>query len=390
MSHPDTAALIVAAGRGHRVGGDIPKQYAVLSGETLLRRAATTFVAHPAIDKVQVVIHPDDRALYDDAISGLNLAPPVMGGATRQESVFNGLGALEDSPPQQVLIHDAARPFATSDLIDRVLSALDDAPAAIAAVAVRDTLKRATTGLATIAETVPRDGLWQAQTPQGFGFAAILDAHKAAAGEALTDDAAVAERAGLSVALVTGLEENFKVTTAEDLARAGRVMEAKATTLTRIGSGFDVHRFAPHGTHVTLCGIEIAHERGLAGHSDADVALHAVVDALLGAIAAGDIGDHFPPSDDRWRGADSAMFVDHACDLVAAAGGAIVNVDVTLICQAPRIGPHRAAMRARLAEMLAVPVSRISVKATTTEGLGFTGRGEGIAAQATVAVAIAS
>ncbi len=389
MPNPGAVALIVAGGRGHRLGGELPKQYAVLAGQSLLRRTATTFLRHRAIDAVHVVIHADDYALYGEAMAGLDLPPPVTGGASRQDSVFNGLSALEASPPDRVLIHDAARPITPPVLIDRVLSALDDAPAAIAAVPVRDTLKRAATDHPTIEATVARDGLWQAQTPQGFIFDAILAAHKAAAGQSLSDDAAVAERAGLTVTLVAGSEDNFKVTTADDMARAQRLVAAHTPTQTRIGSGFDVHRFATDGSHVRLCGLEIAHDHGLAGHSDADVALHAVVDALLGAIAAGDIGDHFPPGDARWRDADSALFVDHACDLVAQAGGTIVNIDLTLICQAPRIAPHRAAMRARLASLLGISEARISVKATTTENLGFTGRGEGIAAQASVAVAIA-
>ncbi|MFP6757026.1 MAG: bifunctional 2-C-methyl-D-erythritol 4-phosphate cytidylyltransferase/2-C-methyl-D-erythritol 2,4-cyclodiphosphate synthase [Alphaproteobacteria bacterium] len=389
MPNPGAVALIVAGGRGHRLGGDLPKQYAVLGGQSLLRRTATIFLRHRAIDAIQVVIHADDYELYDEAMAELDLPPPVIGGASRQESVFSGLRALESSPPDRVLIHDAARPFTPPVLIDRVLSALDDAPAAIAAVPVRDTLKRAAIDQPTIEATVARDGLWQAQTPQGFIFDAILAAHNAVVGQSLTDDAAVAERAGLTVTLVAGSEDNFKVTTADDMARAQRLVAAHPPTQTRIGSGFDVHRFATGGSHVTLCGLEIAHDHGLTGHSDADVALHAVVDALLGAIAAGDIGDHFPPGDGRWRDADSALFVDHACDLVAKAGGTIVNIDLTLICQAPRIAPHRAAMRARHASLLGIAESRISVKATTTENLGFTGRGEGIAAQASVAVEIA-
>jgi 2-C-methyl-D-erythritol 4-phosphate cytidylyltransferase/2-C-methyl-D-erythritol 2,4-cyclodiphosphate synthase len=389
MPHHITVALIVAGGRGHRLGGDIPKQYALLAGRSLLRRTTTTFLDHHEIDAVHVVIHADDHELYGAAMAGLDLPPPVIGDASRQNSVYNGLSALESSPPDRVLIHDAARPFTPPGLIDRVLSALDDAPAAIAAVPVRDTLKRAAIDQPTIASTIARDGLWQAQTPQGFIFDAILAAHKAAVGHSLTDDAAVAERAGLTVTLVEGSADNFKVTTADDLARAERLVKANAAIQTRIGSGFDVHRFAADGTHVTLCGIEIAHDHGLAGHSDADVALHAVVDALLGAIAAGDIGDHFSADDAQWRGADSALFVDHACNMVAKAGATIINVDLTLICQAPKIAPYRAAMRARLAALLGISESRISVKATTTEGLGFTGRGEGIAAQASVAVAMA-
>jgi 2-C-methyl-D-erythritol 4-phosphate cytidylyltransferase/2-C-methyl-D-erythritol 2,4-cyclodiphosphate synthase len=371
------------------MGADVPKQYAMLAGQPLLRRTAATFVDHPGISSVRVVIHPDDRPLYDAAVDGLALEAPVIGGETRQDSVFNGLEAMRSPPPKRVLIHDAARPFTPPNLIDQVLAALDSGPAAIAAIPVRDTLKRAAAEQPVIEDTVSRERLWAAQTPQGFDYAAILNAHTEAVGKSLTDDAAVAEYAGLSVRLIPGVEENFKVTTQDDMARAERLLGMPDVPITRVGNGFDVHRFAPDGDHVMLCGVRLPANRSLAGHSDADVALHAVVDALLGAIAAGDIGDHFPPSDARWRGADSSVFVGHARDLVAQARATIVGIDVTLICEAPRIGPHRTEMRSKLSELLAIPVSRISVKATTTEGLGFAGRGEGIAAQATATVAMA-
>jgi 2-C-methyl-D-erythritol 4-phosphate cytidylyltransferase/2-C-methyl-D-erythritol 2,4-cyclodiphosphate synthase len=377
-----TVALIVAAGRGSRFGGAGPKQYAPLSGRPLLRHSLERFRDHPGISAVQAVIHADDRGLYAEAAAGLDLLPPAIGGATRQESVHRGLEHIASQGPERVLIHDAARPFVDNSMIDRVLAALTGAPGAIAALAVTDSLKRGING--RVAGTVPRDGLWRAQTPQGFRFAEILAAHRAAVGAEMTDDAAVAERAGLAVALVEGAAENVKITTAEDLIRAERWLAAHQDE-TRVGTGFDVHRFAP-GDHVMLCGVRIAHDAGLLGHSDADVGLHALTDAILGAIAAGDIGSHFPPGDARWHGAESAIFLRHAADLVAAHGGRIAHVDVTLICERPKVGPHRAAMTARIAEVLEIDTRRVSIKATTTEGLGFTGRGEGIAAQATATI----
>ena len=379
---PGNLALVVAAGRGHRLGGGTPKQYLPLAGLPLLRHSLAAFASHPRIDAVAAVIAADDRALYESAAAGLDLLPPIAGGATRQESVRNGLEALAAANPARVLIHDAARPFVDSTIIGRVLDALDRTPAAIAAVPVADTLKRAEKE--RIAATVERRDLWRAQTPQGFRFPAILEAHRAAAqGPELTDDAMVAERAGLAVTLVMGSEDNFKVTTAEDLKRAERF--AAALGEIRTGTGFDAHRFA-EGKSLWLCGIEIPFEKTLSGHSDADVGLHAATDALLGTIGAGDIGAHFPPSDPKWRGAASHRFLRFAADLIAQAGGTVVNLDITLICEQPRIGPHREAMVARVAEILGLPASRVSVKATTTEGMGFTGRGEGIAALAVAAV----
>jgi 2-C-methyl-D-erythritol 4-phosphate cytidylyltransferase/2-C-methyl-D-erythritol 2,4-cyclodiphosphate synthase len=283
-----------------------------------------------------------------------------------------------------VLIHDGARPFVAAAVIERVLAALADGPGAIAALPVVDTLKQADGG--RIAGTRDRSGLWGAQTPQGFRFAEILAAHRAAAGEDLTDDAAVAERAGLAVTLVEGSRENMKVTSQDDLAVAERWLRG-AQEETRVGQGFDVHAFGPGG-HVTLCGIRVPHDAGLVGHSDADVGLHALTDAILGALGAGDIGSHFPPSDPQWRGTDSGRFLVHARDLVAAQGGRLLHLDVTLICERPKIGPHRDAMVARIAGLLDLPAGRVNVKATTTEKLGFTGRGEGIAAQAVATIAL--
>jgi 2-C-methyl-D-erythritol 4-phosphate cytidylyltransferase/2-C-methyl-D-erythritol 2,4-cyclodiphosphate synthase len=373
-----TAALIVAAGRGSRFGGGLPKQYARLGGAAVLRRTIEAFIRHPHIAAVQAVIHADDAALYAQATAGLALPPPVQGGATRQASVRAGLEALASIRPARVLIHDGARPLVSAAAITRVVEALGSARAALPALPVVDTLKRAGEG-AIVAGTVERAGLWRAQTPQGFDFATILDAHRRFATLDLSDDTGLAEQAGIPVALVPGQEDNLKITTQDDLLRAERILAAAMET--RTGTGFDVHRFGD-GDAVTLCGVRIAHGRGLLGHSDADVGLHALTDAILGALAAEDIGAHFPPSDPRWRGADSGHFLAHAAELARARGGAIVHVDVTLICEAPRIGPHRAAMRARIAEILGIDVARCSVKATTTEGLGAFGRREGIGAQA--------
>ncbi|MTJ80740.1 MAG: bifunctional 2-C-methyl-D-erythritol 4-phosphate cytidylyltransferase/2-C-methyl-D-erythritol 2,4-cyclodiphosphate synthase [Telmatospirillum sp.] len=374
-------ALVVAAGRGSRFGGELPKQWCDLHGRPVLRHSLAAFAAHPGVDAVRVVIHPDDRAFYDRAAAGLNLGEPVAGGPTRQDSVRLGLEALEKDGCDIVLIHDGARPFVDAGVISRVIAALAAQPGAIPALPVHDTLKRADGGL--IGETVPRAGLYRAQTPQGFRFAPLLEAHRAVIGHELTDDAAVAESAGLTVALVPGSEDNVKITTREDLRRGEAKLAIPGDI--RVATGFDVHRFGP-GDHVTLCNVRIPHDAGLEGHSDADVALHALTDALLGCISAGDIGRHFPPTDPRWKGADSAIFLAHAGALIDGMGGEIVHVDLTVICERPKVGPHRAAMAARVAEILGIEEHRVSVKATTTEGLGFTGRREGIAAEAVATV----
>jgi 2-C-methyl-D-erythritol 4-phosphate cytidylyltransferase/2-C-methyl-D-erythritol 2,4-cyclodiphosphate synthase len=383
-----TVALIVAAGRGARFGGDIPKQYRALGGRAVLRHGVERMIAHPGIAGVRVVISPEDRAHYDAAVAGLELLAPVAGGATRQQSVRNGLESLAHLTPDTVLIHDAARPFLDAGIIDRVIEGLGRAPGAIAALPVVDTIKRAQDGtgpVPLIEATTSRERLWRAQTPQGFHFEAILAAHRAAVGTEYTDDAAVAEATGLAVELVMGSEENFKITTEGDLQRAERLLGGSREY--RSAGGYDVHRFAP-GDGIMLCGIRVPHNAALEGHSDADVGLHALTDALLGAIGAGDIGQHFPPSDPKWRGADSATFLAHAGELVAAKGGRITHLDVTIICERPKVGPHRAAMVERIAAILGLDKGRVSVKATTTEGLGFTGRAEGIAAQATATVAL--
>ena len=380
-------ALVVAGGRGSRLGAGTPKQYRLLAGTPVLRRAVAPFLAHPRVSAVRVVIHSDDAESYHQAVGDLPLLPPTPGGSTRQESVLRGLESLADSIPARVLIHDAARPFVTRDILDRVIGALDDRDGAIPALPVVDTLKRADASagaeVASIAATVERAGLWRAQTPQGFRYPGILEAHRRCIGLSLTDDAAVAEYAGLRVALVAGDEDNLKVTTEDDLRRGERLLAGASET--RTGFGFDVHRFC-EGSQVMLCGVAVPHDRGLLGHSDADVGLHALTDALLGAIGAGDIGSHFPPSDPRWRGAPSAVFLRHAAALLGQAGGGVVNVDVTLICERPKVGRYSEAMRGRIADLLAVSPARVSVKATTTEELGFTGRREGIAAQAIATV----
>lgn len=383
------AAIILAAGRGERAGGDRPKQYRDIGGKPVLRRAVQAFLGHPGIATVQVVFQPEDQAFYDAAMTGLALPAPVSGGASRQASVLAGLRALNrtDAPPDIVLIHDAARAFVSQDIISRVIDAVvagaGDNEGAIPALPVSDTLKR---GGAHVEETVERADLWRAQTPQGFPFAAILKAHEAHADKELTDDAAVAQAAGMRVRIVEGDERNIKITRSEDFAKDNSE-EHMVTHDIRTGFGYDVHQFEA-GDAVTLCGIEIPFEQKLKGHSDADAGLHAITDALLGAIAAGDIGDHFPPSDPQWKDAASDVFLRHAMGLVRRQGGEILNIDVTLICEAPKIAPHRAKMRARVAEILDIAEERVSVKATTTEKLGFTGRGEGLAAQAVATVAL--
>ncbi len=388
MTSPRVFVLIVAAGSGQRFGGAVPKQYQSLAGKPLLRHSLETFAAHPEIAGILVAIHPDHRAMYDEATDGIaKLLPPVAGGASRQESVFNGLEQLALARPDLVLIHDAARPFIDAGTISRTIAALAGQKAVLVAVPVVDTIKRAQDG--KVGDTVDRRDLWRAQTPQAFHFQDILAAHRRFAGRELTDDAALAEAAGIPVVFVMGAERNFKVTTAEDMERAERIIGGAVGHQMeyRTGNGFDVHKLIA-GDGVTMCGIRIPCEFALEGHSDADVGLHALTDAVLGAISAKDIGAHFPPSDPKWRGAESWKFLDHAAKLVAQRGGRIAHCDITIICERPKVGPHRDAMIARVAEILNIAADRVSVKATTTEKLGFTGRGEGIAAQATATVAL--
>ena len=384
MPSARTFVLVVAAGSGQRFGGDLPKQYQALAGKPMLRHSLETFAAHPGIAGIVVAIHPAQRDLYDAAAAGIGkLLPPVEGGATRQGSVLNGLERLAADRPDYVLIHDAARPLIDPGTISRTIEALAQHPAILVAVPVVDTIKRGAGE--RVGDTVDRRDLWRAQTPQAFHFAAILEAHRKVAGGELTDDAAVAEAAGIPVTFVMGSERNFKVTTQDDMERAERMIGTQMEF--RTGNGFDVHKIIA-GNGVTMCGVLIPCDMALEGHSDADVGLHAITDAILGAIGAKDIGAHFPPSDPKWRGAESWKFLDHAAKLVAERGGRVAHCDVTIICERPKVGPHRDAMVKRVAEILKISADRVSVKATTTEKLGFTGRGEGIAAQATATVAL--
>ena len=373
------SALIVAAGSGVRAGADGPKQWRLLAGRPVARWSLEGLLAAGAV-KVAVAVRSDDRDTAREAFAGLENWTLVDGGATRSASVRHGLAALPDDT-DAVLIHDAARPFVTRRHVADLLLALDRADAAAPALPVSDTLKRQVAGKV---ETVSRDGLWRAQTPQAFRYRALLDAYADwPAGEEPTDDVAVIERAGGTVALTPGDPMLMKLTYPEDFPMAERL--AGAARITRIGQGFDAHRFGP-GDAVHLCGVTIPHDQALIGHSDADAGLHALTDALLGAIGEGDIGDHFPPTDPQWRGAPSDLFLRHALKLVQAKGGQVINVDLTLICERPKIKPHREAMRARVAEILELPIERVAVKATTTEEMGFTGRREGLAAQAVASV----
>lgn len=382
-----TAALIVAAGKGVRAGGTTPKQFATLCGKPMLAHSVTALSLHPAITEITVVIgegqEEQAREKLGESVNFVNL---VTGGAERRDSVRAGLEALEGKGITRVLIHDAARPFLPATVIDALLAALDHAPGAVPVLPVTDTLARSSDsgGDATLGDNVPRAGLNRIQTPQAFHFDAILAAHRAwPDDEEATDDAQMLRRMGQDVLLVPGDPMLEKITHLQDFAAA----EARhaATLVSRSATGFDVHRFEV-GQELWLGGVLIPHDRGLSGHSDADVALHAITDALLGTIGAGDIGMHFPPSDPKWRGAASAQFLEHAAGLVREQGGIIDFIDVTIICEAPKIGPHRDAIRAGIAAILSLPVSRVSLKATTTERLGFTGRGEGMAAQAIATV----
>jgi len=379
------SAIIVAAGRGTRVGGDLPKQYWKLGQRTVLRQTLDAFVAHTDINTVQPVIGGQDLELYREATDGLDIRSPVTGGATRQASVRAGLEAMADDAPDIVLVHDAARPFVKPELITRAIEAADKSGASIPALAVLDTVK--TVEGNQITGTIDRSTLRTVQTPQAFRFADLLAAHRRAAEagrDDFTDDAALAEWAGMTVTVFQGDTTNMKLTTAEDFARASAEQLAALSDI-RTGSGIDVHTFGP-GDHVIMGGIKIPHSHGLTGHSDADVVLHALVDAILGALADGDIGMHFPPSDPQWRGAASDQFLAYAVKRVHARGGLIAHLDVTVVCELPKVGPHREAIRKRVAEIAGLTEDRVAVKATTSEKMGFTGRGEGIAAFATATV----
>lgn len=383
---PDVAVVIVAAGRGARAGDGAPKQFRTVGGKPILARTLERFLVQPDVRRVTVVIDPEHGPLYTAIVPAhAKLAPPVGGGPTRQQSVRMGLASLTGDAPRHVLIHDAARPFVSAGLIERVIGGLASSDAVLPALPITATLKSVADG--RVAGTIAREGLQAAETPQGFRFAAILDAHErvAAAGLAFTDDAAIAEWAGMTVTVVAGEPGNIKLTTAGDIADADRRLTAEAALLlgdVRVGNGYDVHAFGP-GDHVMLGGVAIRHDRGLVGHSDADVALHALTDAILGALAEGDIGVHFPPSDMRWRGASSDRFLAEAVARVKARGGTIAHLDLAIVAEEPKIGPHRDKMRAAIAAIAGVSIDRVAVKATTNEGIGFIGRGEGIAAIAT-------
>lgn len=397
MKKPKVAVVVVAAGRGERArrSGEPnqgPKQYRRIANRAIIAETLATFQAHPAVDMILPVIHADDFSLYAEATAGIKdqkVLAPASGGQTRQASVLAGLRALASlssgSLPDHVLVHDAVRPFVSPATIDRVVAALSTHAAVLPALAVVDTLKRGrknAEGALVIDQTVDRTHLWAAQTPQGFHFQALLDAHEQAIDASFTDDCAVMEAADHAVHIVLGNTENIKITTADDIDEAKRLKEAKIMKETRVGNGFDVHAFE-EGNAVILGGVSIPHTKKLKGHSDADVGLHTLTDAIYGALAEGDIGSHFPPSDPQWRGAASDQFLIHACDRVRARGGRIVHLDLTIMCEAPKIGPHRDTIRAEIARICGLPVSRVAVKATTTEKLGFTGREEGIAAMAT-------
>ena len=404
-----SVALIMAAGSGLRLRdamknanqakpaqpAELPKQYLSISGRPVVAYSIAAFMAHPSIAAIQVVIRPGDEPLYQNAITefakhenSAKLLPPVLGGAERQNSVANGLAALVQFAPDWVFIHDAARPGLDGAMISQLLAGCGDGEAdgAILALPVADTVKRQDKA-GYCAETLPREGLWLAQTPQFFNFQTILAAHQKFPTAIASDDAKLAEIAGLRIKILTGSRQLTKITQIEDWQEIPSLMGVQnmdKIMIPRTGQGFDVHQLgiAENGRKLMICGVEIPSKLTLLGHSDADVGLHALTDAILGALAAGDIGLHFPPSDPKWKNADSAEFLSHAAQMVTARNGRIAHVDVTIICESPRITPHREAMVARIAEILAVPESRVSVKATTTEKLGFTGRGEGIAALA--------
>lgn len=367
-----TVAIIVAAGRGSRAGAGLPKQWRPLAGQPVIAHTLAAFAAFRRI----LVIHPEDHHLAQTyaSLAGVEI---VHGGETRAQSVRNALEALAGQGVERVLIHDGARPLVSAAVIERVISALNIHAGAAPALAVTDALWR---GEHSVQGTADRTGLWRAQTPQGFRYEAILAAHQAHSGGA-ADDVEVARDAGLSVAIVTGDEDNLKLTFAPDFARAEALIKRRDMDI-RMGNGYDVHAFT-EGDHLWLCGVRLPHGRGLLGHSDADVGMHALTDAIYGALAEGDIGRHFPPSDPQWKGAASHIFLHHAIELARSRGYQLSNCDVTLVCERPKIGPHALDMQAELARIMQVEMGRISVKATTSERLGFTGREEGIAALAT-------
>lgn len=388
--------IIAAGGRGSRFGAALPKQYALLAGKPVLRRTLEVFLALPELLSLTVVVDPDHRGLYEEAVQGLSPVNVVSGGQDRKSSVYNGLLNISSGGSDNlVLIHDAARPLVTKELVYNLVQEMQGAQAATLAVPVTDTLLYSSgQAEAPLCGTpAKREDLWSLQTPQAFRLGVIKKAHQAGAGVSATDDTALVTALGIPVKLVTGSRRNFKLTYPEDLNMAEQMIKTNENLEIRTGFGFDVHRFANSDIspkNIRLCGVDIAFDRSLEGHSDADVGLHALTDALLGAMGEADIGTHFPPSDDRWKGSDSAVFLQHAHMLLKDKGGRLINADITLICEAPKIGPHRAVIVERIATILGVSPCRINIKATTTEKLGFTGRKEGIAAQAVVSVSLPS
>ncbi|MEK9693626.1 MAG: bifunctional 2-C-methyl-D-erythritol 4-phosphate cytidylyltransferase/2-C-methyl-D-erythritol 2,4-cyclodiphosphate synthase [Rhodospirillaceae bacterium] len=378
-------ALVLAAGHGSRFGSDIPKQYTLLGGKPILRHALEALIFHPKIDQVRVVIRPEDEKLYKALSRDLPLMSPVMGGATRQDSTKNGLKSFEKAPPQKILIHDGARPFPSERLIKEIVEKLDSFDAVIPGLQVHDALKRISeTNL--LEETIDRRNIVRAQTPQGFRYRAISRAHDFVEEKLFYDDSEIAKKAGLRVSVVKGDPKNLKITTAEDLIHGSCILGEEIMSF-RTGIGFDVHKFGP-GDHIVLGGVKIDHNQALIGHSDADVLLHAITDAILGSIAAGDIGTHFPDTDPQWQNVESSIFLKRAGECLSELGGKIINIDATIICERPKINPHRNAIAANISSVLGLNPACVSIKATTTEQLGFTGRSEGIASQAVVSVSL--
>ncbi len=383
------SVLIVAAGSGDRFGGDLPKQYQLLNGVSVLRRCIDTFLDIKGIGELKVVINPEHMALYEVAIKGLDLADPIHGGNERNMSIFNGLKSFSNLKDEEfVLLHDSARPLVSTGCITRVLDALKDHKAVSPAVLINDTLRRADDRLMA-EEIVPRDNLYAQQTPQGFHYGAIMAAHAGAKGDHYTDDTTLVSESGVAVKIVAGDKSNFKITTADDLLMANALL--LATGEIRTGIGFDVHAFDSEENSneaVRLCGVDVPHSRSLTGHSDADVGLHAITDAILGAVAAGDIGRHFPPSNDDYKDMDSAIFLKRAIEILDEKNAQLTNIDITLICEGPKITPHAPAMITAISQITGLAQECISVKATTTEELGCTGDGSGIAAQAIATVCV--
>lgn len=380
----ETIALIVSAGRGRRVGKEIPKQYISVGDTTILAKTVRTFADHQRVDAVRVVIHPEDVNLYKLSLDGLQILDPVYGGEERQDSVREGLESLQSFSPTNVLIHDSARPFVSRATIDSVLDVVIDGRCCIPGLPLSDALKHVDDG--RVVGNLERSGVWRIQTPQGFPYKQILDAHRASIGRNLPDDSAVADAFGLSVEVVRGGTENEKITNVEDLEGVMEQLTLQEAGI-RVGNGYDVHRFTK-GESVTLCGIKVPHSRSLLGHSDADVGLHALTDALLGAIGKGDIGEYFPSSDEQWKNADSQIFLQHAGDVVRSLGGKIQNLDITIICESPKIRPYRHEMINKISKILSIAPLRVNVKGTTNDKLGFIGRDEGIAAQATAVILV--